>query len=499
MKCSTAGNVIARALAGIELIMGDYPQTTMLERMNPLPPVFLKQKRYWPVATLTLIGLCVVVFILMTLAGGSKNTEVLLNFGASYAPYFHRGDYWRLVMPMFLHIGWFHLVVNMYALYLLGPILERIYSCTRFSLIYVGAGIASSWLSMARSHNVAAGASGAIFGIAGAMLVTGQLYPEVVPRRWKRAFGKGMVLLIVLNYAIGLSMPNLIDNWGHTGGLAGGILLALLIPPPASYRSYRWTVSAIPRQAVILPIAIVGLAMFATGRQYRAAQQVTRLIAEGRRYWAQQQDAQAMERFQQAVRKYPRDERPYEAMAAFYLTRNQFTDAIRQYDQALRLSPGSPAAQLGLAVAYAREGQPRKAHELLAEIVGKNPQTVEAQEALADLCAEQKLYPEAIQHYQAAIRLSPDLAEPRNNFAWLLATADDARYRNPQEALAQAQQAVKLSQWKEAAFIDTLAEALYLNGKYQQAVETQKKAVALDPGDKTMQEHMAKYRKAAGS
>jgi rhomboid protease GluP len=471
----------------------------MPRRVDPLPPVFLKQQRYWPLATLTLIALCVVVFILMTLAGGSKDTEVLLNFGASFAPYFRRGEDWRLVMPMLLHIGWFHLAVNMYALYLLGPILERIYGYTRFSLIYVGAGIVGSWLSMTMSHNVSAGASGAIMGIAGAMLVTGWLYPEVVPRRWKRAFGGGMVLVIVLNYAIGLSMPNVIDNWGHTGGLVGGILLALLIPPPVARRSYRWTLSSIPRQAVILPIAIVVLSMFATARQYRATQQVTRLISEGRRYWAQQQDAQAVERFQQAVREYPRDERPREVLAAFYLSRNQFTDAIREYNQALRLSPGSPAAQLGLAVAYAREGQPGKAHDLLAEIVGKNPQTVEAQEALADLCAEQKLYPEAIQHYQAAIRLKPDLAEARNNLAWLLATADDARYRNPSEALALAQQAVELSHWKEATFIDTLAEALYLNGKYQQAVETQKKALALDPGDKTMQEHMAKYQKAAST
>jgi Flp pilus assembly protein TadD len=56
-----------------------------------------------------------------------------------------------------------------------------------------------------------------------------------------------------------------------------------------------------------------------------------------------------------------------------------------------------------------------------------------------------------------------------------------------------------LSHWKEAAFIDTLAEAFYANGQFQQAVAVQKKALALDPGDKTMQAHMAKYRKAAGA
>ncbi len=186
-------------------------------------------------------------------------------------------------------------------------------------------------------------------------------------------------------------------------------------------------------------------------------------------------------------------------MAAVYLAQNNIPEAIREYKEALRLSPDSPAAQLGLAAAYEREGQPGKARELLVDIVGKDPHTADAQEALADLCAEQKLYPEAIGHYNEAIRLKPDFAEARNNLAWLLATAEDPRYRDPSEALKQAQQAVQLSHWKEAAFIDTLAEALYANGQYQQAVAVEKKALALEPGDKTMQEHMARYRKAAGT
>ena len=479
--------------------MSDFPQPIPSRRWDPLPPVFLKQRRYWPVATLTLIALCIIVFVLMTLAGGSKNTDVLLNFGASYAPYLHRGDIWRLVMPMFLHIGWFHLAVNMAALYLLGPILERIYGYARFSVIYVGAGIAGSWLSMRMTQNVAAGASGAIMGVAGAMLAVGWLHREVVPWRWKRAFGWGMVLLIGINYAIGLSMPNVIDNWGHTGGLVGGFVLAVLIPPPLPWRHSSWIFARLPKAVVIVPIAIVALAMFATAEHYRTTQQVARLLDQGSRYWTQHQDERALQFFQQAAREYPRDERPHEALAALYLSRNQFSDAIREYNQALRLSPGSPAAQLGLAAAYARKGQPEKARTLLEAIVGHDPQTPETQLMLADLCAQQKLYPEAIQHYQQAIRLKPDSGAARNNLAWLLATADDKRYRNPSEALAQAQQAVRLSHWKEPTFIDTLAEALYANGQYQQAVETQKRALALDPGDKALQQHMAKYLKASGT
>ena len=462
------------------------------------PPQYsCRWPRYWPVATLVLMGLCVVIFVLMTLAGGSKHLDVLLNFGASYGPYLRRGDYWRLVMPMFLHIGWFHLAVNMYALYLLGPILEGVYGYGRFSVIYVGAGIVGSFLSMMMSNNVAAGASGAIFGVAGAMLVTGYLHPEVVPWRWKRAFGMGMVILIVLNLVIGLSLPHLIDNWGHVGGLLGGMALAWLIPPPLPGLSTSRMFPRLSQQMVVIPIAIVAMAMFATADHYRASLQVTKLIRQGMEFRAHHQDRWALERFEEAARQNPSDERPYEEMASLYLSQNQVMEAIREYRTALRLSPDSPQAQLGLAVAYERQGQPSKAQKLLEAVVGKNPQTAEAQEGLADLCAQQKLYPEAIEHYQAALRIKPDMAEAHNNLAWLLATADDSRYRNPAEALKQAQQAVELTHWKEATFIDTLAEALYQNGQYLEAVKTQQKALALDPGDHEMQQHMAKYRKAA--
>ena len=79
-------------------------------------PSLVPNRRYWPVVTLVILGINFVVFLIMTFKGGSTNTDVLLDFGASFNPYFRRGEYWRLVMPMFLHIGWLHLIVNSYAL-----------------------------------------------------------------------------------------------------------------------------------------------------------------------------------------------------------------------------------------------------------------------------------------------------------------------------------------------------------------------------------------------
>ena len=117
---------------------------------------------------------------------------------------------------------------------------------------------------------------------------------------------------------------------------------------------------------------------------------------------------------------------------------------------------------------------------------------------LADLDAKQKLYGDAINNYQQALRLEPDFAEAHNNLAWLYATCDDQKFRDPKAALDHAQRAVDLTQWKEGESIDTLAEAYFVNGDYQQAVEIQKKALALEPDNTELQEHMARYRKAAG-
>ena len=454
-------------------------------------------RRYWPVVTLVILGVNVIVFLIMTFAGGSTNTDVLLDFGASFSPYFRRGEYWRAVMPMFLHIGWLHLIVNSYALFLLGPILERVYGYGRFALLYVAAGVGSSALSMSLSRNVAAGASGAIFGIAGAMLVAGYLHRDVIPPRWGRALGRGILPFIALNLIFGFSVRG-IDNWGHLGGLLSGMVLAALIPPPEHDLAPQFG-EARPSQAVVaLPVIVVALAMASTAQHYASSRDATRLLREGVRLRLAHQDAKALERFRAAAQRSPRDERPHVMMGSLYLAQQQFDKAIQEYSEAVRLSPGAPEAELALGMAYRMKGDLTKAQQAFESALGENPTTAEGQRLLADLYAEQKLYSEAVQHYKQALQIEPQSAESHNNLAWLYATCEDPKWRDPGAALEHARQAVELTQWKEAGFIDTLAEANYASGSYQEAVRIQLRALQLDPQDPELQEHMARYRKAAG-
>jgi membrane associated rhomboid family serine protease/Tfp pilus assembly protein PilF len=464
---------------------------------SPTPEPFVIRRRYLPVATFILLGLNVLIFLLMELSGGSSNPDVLLSFGASYGPYIRRGEYWRLVMPMFLHIGILHLLLNTAALFVLGRILESVYGYGRFTLLYVACGMGSSFLSMTLSSSVSAGASGAIFGIAGAMLTTGYLHRAAIPRRWRRSFGGGILPLIVINLILGYSIAG-IDNWGHLGGLLAGMLLSAVIPPPG----LDW-VPASPQDepsqaAVIIPVLVVALAMAAAVDHYRTSRAVMRLLGESVRLRAAGQGDRALERIREASRLAPRDERPHEELGSLYLQQGQVPEAIREFEEARRWSPDSTRARLGLALAYRQKGDLANAQKMFESVFGKNPRSADGHRALADLCAEQKLYGEAIGHYQAALRLQPDDAVVHNNLAWLLATSEDQQSRNPRGALEHAQRAVTLTGWKEATFIDTLAEALYANGKFDEAVKVQTEALKLEPDNREFQEHMARYRKAAG-
>lgn len=476
------------------------------------PELGFSPSRFRPVATFVILAITFVFFLFEILAGGSTNPDVLLRLGAAYAPYVRHGEYWRLVMPMFLHAGWVHIILNAYALYLLGPLLERLYGYGRFAGLYVVSGIGASIVSVWRSGSIAVGASGAILGVMGAMAVIGYLHRDVVPLHWRRLFGGRMAVLILLTLAFGpvvdlagrllkLDLPN-IDNWAHLGGLLTGAVMALFISPSSPWGQEDFGGAERPQPSqriVVVPIAVLALT-FATGADhYRIARAVTRLLEEGQRFHAVRQDDQAVKRWQEASRRAPQDERPYQELGFYYLDQNRSAEAVEEYRQALRVDRNSEEARIGLALGYRELGDFAKSREMLDPVLKEDPPDKESQEALADLYAKFRLNPEAIRHYARAIELDSSLAVAHNNLAWLYATSDDPSYRDPTQALAHARRAVELSRRKDAGYLDTLAEALYANREYAEAVKIETQALELDPANGDFKDHMARYRKAAGA
>nr|WP_054752968.1 rhomboid family intramembrane serine protease [Piscibacillus salipiscarius] len=104
--------------------------------------------------------------------------------GLKFNPFIAQGEYWRIITSMFLHIGLIHLLMNMIALYYLGEVTEKIYGTKRFLVIYFIAGIFGSIASFATNDSVSAGASGAIFGLFGALLFLGCIIEISFLRQW---------------------------------------------------------------------------------------------------------------------------------------------------------------------------------------------------------------------------------------------------------------------------------------------------------------------------
>lgn len=181
-----------------------------------------------PVVTYTIIGICIFLFFMMYIFGnGSEDSYTLLKFGANLDLLTKSGEYYRLFTCMFLHIGVIHLLCNMYSLYIIGKEAESLFGKFKYIIIYVISGICGSILSLAFNHNtISAGASGAIFGIIGALLYFGNYY-----RTYLGSSFKSLVSIAIINIAIGFIYPG-IDNSAHIGGLVGGILVAMMLGIP---------------------------------------------------------------------------------------------------------------------------------------------------------------------------------------------------------------------------------------------------------------------------
>lgn len=203
----------------------DRPQQPT--RSRPQGASVLTRLRAFP-ATGALLTFTVLVFLGQLLSQGLLGFDLLLALGAKANAALTGGQYWRFLTPIFLHVGLLHVFVNMYSLYVIGPPVEGPYGPARFLLVYFISGVAGVAASLAFSPQPSAGASGAIFGVLGAL--AGFLYNH---RRLFGRAGRGQLrhiaFVALANLAIGLS-PG-IDNWGHLGGLIAGLALGLLLGP----------------------------------------------------------------------------------------------------------------------------------------------------------------------------------------------------------------------------------------------------------------------------
>ncbi|MBQ2872999.1 MAG: rhomboid family intramembrane serine protease [Bacilli bacterium] len=175
-----------------------------------------------PIITYIIMALCLLMFII---TGMGVNTLTLVRYGANVGSLVKSGEVYRLITYMFLHAGIIHIFFNMYSLYVVGPRVEDFYGRWKFLLIYIFSGISGGLLSVSLNGDaISVGASGAIFGLFGALLYFGYNY-----RGYIGSMIKSQILPIVIyNLVIGFFISG-IDMWGHVGGLIGGILTSYML------------------------------------------------------------------------------------------------------------------------------------------------------------------------------------------------------------------------------------------------------------------------------
>lgn len=177
-----------------------------------------------PFVTITLVVLNVLVYLWLTLAGGSTDLTVLVTHGAMVPAMIKDGAGWAsLFTSMFVHIGFEHLLFNMITLYFIGRLLEQVIGHGRFLLIYLLSGIFANVVSLAFAapNSISAGASGAIFGIIGVWIMMAEQYRNYP---FLAGMGRQMLIFSALGIVSGMFGTN-IDIFAHLGGLVAGFLL----------------------------------------------------------------------------------------------------------------------------------------------------------------------------------------------------------------------------------------------------------------------------------
>lgn len=175
----------------------------------------------------------VLVFLWTTINHATQSPARLVQFGAFYGPYVDEGQWWRAFTSAFIHDGILHIGFNMFALWQIGTVVEHLFGSPKMALIYLVSMLGSAWAIYHFSYNeVTIGASGAIFGLFGALVWAGLRMGKP-----GRGLVQGMLGVVLINVIYGFAIPN-ISQAGHLGGLVSGFLsgIPLFVVPPALRR-----------------------------------------------------------------------------------------------------------------------------------------------------------------------------------------------------------------------------------------------------------------------
>jgi len=236
--------------------------------------------RVWAVKLLVSINAG--IFLAMVASGVSlyaPSIDALLAWGANFGPRTATGEWWRLLTCTFVHAGLFHVALNMWVLWDAGPLVERLVGNVGFLVLYLVSGLCGSLASIAWNPAVTSvGASGAVFGVIGALGAAMLTQRRRVPRRILTPLSRSLAAFVLINTVIGLRWER-IDSAAHMGGLAAGFACGLLLGRRTLLDEARGRGARNAAAAVLGAAVLVAGALLIPRAPYRALELIERFYA----------------------------------------------------------------------------------------------------------------------------------------------------------------------------------------------------------------------------
>jgi rhomboid protease GluP len=434
--------------------------------------------------TAIILGINVAVFLGMVLSSGNPAAfanplqefspyETFL-WGANIGPLTLGGEWWRLLTCVFVHGSLLHIAFNMWCLWNLGELSESLYGRWTYAAVYLISGLGASIASIAwRPEGSSVGASGAIFGLAGALIAAFKLGEFSVPRAALSGTLRSLMVFVVFNLILGARPGSATDNAAHIGGLITGLILGALIARIAPQQDNT------QRRGAVFLVVTLALAGSALGLAHAHGYP----LRLGRAHFGHgaglsgNDPAQMIAQLQKIVREKPSFVPAHVALAKAYLSHGQFSEAEAELKRALDLDPRNAEAHLELGNLYLNQDRPQDAKNAFTQLLTQDPNNAEAHFGVGLALAAEQNDQAAIEEYKTAVRLDPQSTGINYNLG-----VSYARLKMYDEAIAaylKEQQQSGDSEELETA----LADAYQAKGLTQQAQDAKRKATQLRDGE----------------
>ena len=332
----------------------------------PVTPSFAETQERWSDLTVNhlLVAINVAVFVLMVVSGASPvkpTLTQLVRWGADWGPLTLGREPWRVLTSNYVHGGIIHIAFNMWCLWSLGQLAERLFDRSTYLLVYTLSGIAGSVVSLWwHPAVIGVGASGAIFGLAGAVLAVLYFGHLSISREAVKPILKSLLAFVGYNLLFGLRPGT--DNSAHLGGLAGGLFLGFVISRSRNREEVRRNAGV---ASVVLAVVLVGVLMtLQKGHPQLDAKDLDPEAGPkaAAAYQAGNYD-EAIRYFTIFSKQNPKLAESQLLLGSAYLGAKRPQQAIPTFQAALALRPDYAAAEQGLAQAYEALGMNQEAQE----------------------------------------------------------------------------------------------------------------------------------------